>query len=51
MTALLIIVLMQTFNDNSIVGLLNILCSATGPLIALYVFKYRQRQIAQELMD
>jgi hypothetical protein len=32
MTALLIIVRMQTFNDNSIVGLLNILCSASGPL-------------------
>jgi hypothetical protein len=51
MTALLIIVRMQTFNDNSIVGLLNILCSASGPLVALYVTKYRQRQIAQELMD
>lgn len=35
---------MQTFNDHSIVGLLNIVCSASGPLVALYIFKTYMRR-------
>ena len=31
--------LMRHFNDSTLVGLLNILCSAGGPLIALALFK------------
>lgn len=31
--------LMRIFNDNSLVGLLNIVCSASGPLVALSIFK------------
>jgi uncharacterized membrane protein len=38
------VLLMRTFNDNSIVGLLNILCSASGPLVALYIFKTYTRR-------
>lgn len=33
------VLLMRTFNDNSVAGLLNIGCSALGPIVALVVFK------------
>jgi len=33
------LLLMRTFGDNSITGLLNIGCSAFGPLVALVIFK------------
>jgi uncharacterized membrane protein YfcA len=35
---------MRTFDDHSIVGLLNIGCSAFGPLVALYIFKTYTRR-------
>ncbi|MFM7013028.1 MAG: hypothetical protein ACKO0Z_27475 [Betaproteobacteria bacterium] len=33
------VLLMRTFDDNSVAGLLNIGCSALGPIVALVVFK------------
>ena len=38
------VLLMRTFNDHSVVGLLNVACSASGPLLALYVFKIYTRR-------
>lgn len=38
------VLLMRTFDDHSIVGLLNIGCSAFGPLVALYIFKTYTRR-------
>ena len=39
-TALGGIFLMQVFNDHSVVGFLNVLCSAIGPLLAVLVFRF-----------
>lgn len=39
-TALGGIFLMQMMGDHSFVGLLNVLCSASGPLLALMVFRF-----------
>lgn len=33
------LLLIQTFNDHPVVSMLNIVCSASGPLVALYIFK------------
>jgi hypothetical protein len=38
------VLLMSTFDDNSIVGLLNLGCSAFGPVVALVVFKTYTRR-------
>lgn len=38
------VLLMQTFDDHSIVSLLNIGCSAFGPIVALLVFKAYTRR-------
>lgn len=40
------LLLMRSFEDSTLMGLLNILCSAGGPLAALYLFKfYTKRQV------
>jgi len=36
--------LMRTFDDNSVAGLLNIGCSAFGPVVALVIFKTYTRR-------
>ena len=38
------VLLMRTFDDNSVNGLLNIGCSAFGPVVALLVFKAYTRR-------
>ena len=38
------VLLMRIYNDVSLVGLLNIVCSASGPLVALYIFKAYTRR-------
>lgn len=40
------LLLMRTFNDNSVAGLLDIGCSAFGPVVALFIFKtYTRRDV------
>lgn len=39
-TALGGILLMTVFNEHSVVGFLNVLCSASGPLFAVWVFRF-----------
>jgi len=39
-TALGGIFLMQVFSDHSLIGFLNVLCSAAGPLLAVLVFRF-----------
>ena len=40
------VLLMEHFNDSTIVSLLNVVCSAGGPLVALYFFKlYHDREV------
>jgi hypothetical protein len=39
-TALGGIFLMQVFNDHSVVGFMNVLCSASGPLLAVIIFRF-----------
>jgi hypothetical protein len=38
------LLLMDYFSDSTLVGLLNVVCSAGGPLIALYLFKLHQKR-------
>ncbi|MFM7012711.1 MAG: hypothetical protein ACKO0Z_25850 [Betaproteobacteria bacterium] len=38
------VLLMQHFNDSTVVGLLNVVCSAGGPLVALYLFKWHYKR-------
>lgn len=38
------VLLMRTFDDNSVAGLLNIGCSAFGPVVALVIFKTYTRR-------
>ncbi len=38
------VLLMQYFNDSTVVGLLNVACSAGGPLVALYLFKLHHKR-------
>lgn len=47
------VLLMRHFNDSSLVGLLNIACSAGGPLIALGLFRlyFRRRHDLTSLQD
>jgi len=46
-TALGGILLMQMFNDQSLVSLLNVFCSSSGPLLAVLVFRiYTGREVS-----
>lgn len=38
------LLLMGYFNDSTVVGLLNLVCSAGGPLVALYLFKFHYKR-------
>ena len=38
------VLLMHHFNDSTVVGLLNVVCSAGGPLVALYLFKWHYKR-------